>query len=347
MERVQELIDKLWKQNQRQEGPESLLATVQQLQDALAAMVRTEAPKGAGKVAVVLPPKRRIAMVEVSAPQRPAERPAPAIAEAQPAPPVQPVAPVPEPEPVASQPEIPAQHLPFAGVETKAAPEINTIQPAPAEPAFQAGALPEPTLSRQPYALHKPPVHELAHSPAPVASPVPVEPKMPEIPLVSEPVPVQEPPAVEEPKPVLPPVSEPREEREVYHLHFDMPEEAPTLTQQFSQQPKELHELIGQKGESLNDRLKQDRPELGNKLKETPIRDLRKAIGLNDKFLFIKELFRGDEAMYERSIKTINNFHILPEAEYWISRELKVKLGWDDSSDAAQSFYQLVKRRFA
>ena len=39
--------------------------------------------------------------------------------------------------------------------------------------------------------------------------------------------------------------------------------------------------------------------------------------------------------MYERSIKTINNFRILPEAEYWMERELKIKLGWDDSREIA------------
>jgi hypothetical protein len=86
---------------------------------------------------------------------------------------------------------------------------------------------------------------------------------------------------------------------------------------------------------------------LAHVLKDAPIKDLRKGIGVNDKFLFINELFRGDEAMYERSIKTINSFHILPEAEYWINRELKVKLGWNDNKDTVQYFYQVVRRRFA
>ena len=51
--------------------------------------------------------------------------------------------------------------------------------------------------------------------------------------------------------------------------------------------------------------------------------------------------------MYERSIKTINGFRILPEAEYWMERELKVKLGWDENRDITRHFYQLVKRRFS
>lgn len=342
MERVQELIDKLWKQNQQQEGPQSLLNTVQQLQEALSALVRTEAPKGTGKVSVVLPPKRRIATVEVAAPQPAAARPAPAIAEVQ-EPAAEVAAPPAEaPLPAPSQPEIPEQHRPFIGESAPAQP--NPVLPATPVPQ------PESSPLRQPYTLHKPPATE---PPVPVTVHVPqaqensLEPEPVHLHVETiAPVPHAEaaPQAVAPEQPIAP---EPKEEREVFHLHFDMPEEAPTLTQQFAQQPKELHELIGQKGESLNDRLKQERPELGNKLKETPIKDLRKAIGLNDKFLFIKELFRGDEAMYERSIKTINNFHILAEAEYWISRELKVKLGWDDSSDAAQAFYQLVRRRFA
>jgi hypothetical protein len=77
------------------------------------------------------------------------------------------------------------------------------------------------------------------------------------------------------------------------------------------------------------------------------VKDLKKAIGVNDRFLYIKELFRGDEAMYERSIKTINSFSIWPEAEYWIRRELKTKLGWVDSEPVVMQFDQLVKRRFA
>lgn len=121
-------------------------------------------------------------------------------------------------------------------------------------------------------------------------------------------------------------------------------EETPTLLQHSK---KEIHEVIGAQQPSLNDRLKQEKKELAHVLTGSPIKDLRKAIGVNDKFLFLNELFRGDEAMYERSLKTINNFHILPEAEYWINRELKVKLGWNDTNETVQHFYQLVRRRFS
>jgi LPS O-antigen subunit length determinant protein (WzzB/FepE family) len=126
---------------------------------------------------------------------------------------------------------------------------------------------------------------------------------------------------------------------------FDPLLEIPTLSHQKS--VKELNEAIAIRQESLNEKLKQEQTELFEVLKDTPVRDLRKAIGINDRFVFINELFRGDEPMYERSIKTINSFHIYAEAEYWINRELKTKLGWKDQDENARHFYQLVKRRFS
>jgi hypothetical protein len=126
---------------------------------------------------------------------------------------------------------------------------------------------------------------------------------------------------------------------------YDPLAEVPTLAQH---QPKEINDVIGRNGtSSLNDKLRSDVLELKSALNDTPVRDLKKAIGVNDRFVFINQLFRGDEVMYERSLKTINGFRILPEAEYWMERELKVKLGWDETREATKHFYQVVKRRFS
>jgi len=114
-----------------------------------------------------------------------------------------------------------------------------------------------------------------------------------------------------------------------------------------SQKSREVNDVIGANGTSLNDKLKSDVADLKSALNDTPVRDLRKAIGVNDRYVFINQLFRGDEVMYERSLKTINGFRILPEAEYWMERELKVKLGWDENRETTRHFYQLVKRRFS
>jgi hypothetical protein len=128
-------------------------------------------------------------------------------------------------------------------------------------------------------------------------------------------------------------------------LH-NLMQQIPTLAHQ--KDIREINEVINtQNGASLNEKLKQSNIELGDTLTRDPVRDLKKAIGVNDRFVFVQELFKGDEVMYERSIKTINSFNILQEAEFWIERELKLKLAWDESKEVVRHFCQLVRRRFA
>ncbi len=112
---------------------------------------------------------------------------------------------------------------------------------------------------------------------------------------------------------------------------------------------KELNELVGQtqSGTSLNERLRTANVEVAEKLREMGVKDLRDAIGINDKFQFIQELFRGDRDMYDRSVKTINECTSLQEAEYWIQRELKIYQGWQDEDTLVKHFYSLVKKRFS
>jgi hypothetical protein len=134
---------------------------------------------------------------------------------------------------------------------------------------------------------------------------------------------------------------------------YDPMEEVPTLATHSSL--KEKMKFSGMKadvekeetGLEINDILKESKTELAQKLQDVPIRDLRKAIGINDRYLYINELFSGDEAMFERSVKTLNQFSIMAEAEFWMQRELKLKLGWNEDSLLVQQFIQLVRRRFS
>jgi hypothetical protein len=151
-------------------------------------------------------------------------------------------------------------------------------------------------------------------------------------------------------------------EETVNNWLFDNAQEAPTLIHQ-AQEPFspvserkeqmqlaevfEFNTVLANQGESLNEKLKEEKTEVATALQAAPIRDLKKAIGVNDRFLFVNDLFRGDENMYERSLKTINSFSIYAEAQYWIQRELKVKLSWPDHGESVKLFDQLIKRRFS
>ena len=117
---------------------------------------------------------------------------------------------------------------------------------------------------------------------------------------------------------------------------FDFMEDIPTLSQQQSTKSAEINLANAAASDSVNDALA-----------ETPIKDLKKAIGINERYMYINELFNGEEVAFDRSIKTINAFGAYGEADLWIRRELIHTYGWDDKSAVVKQFYQLVRRRFS
>jgi hypothetical protein len=87
--------------------------------------------------------------------------------------------------------------------------------------------------------------------------------------------------------------------------------------------------------------------ELQEKLALDPIKDLKAAIGINDKFQFTATLFNGDEKAFEMAVKTINGFKIYAEAQFWIKSNLREQNKWDETTEVVKAFDLLVKRRFA
>ena len=87
--------------------------------------------------------------------------------------------------------------------------------------------------------------------------------------------------------------------------------------------------------------------ELQEKLALDPIKDLKAAIGINDKFQFIASLFGGDEKAFDQAIKIINGFKIYAEAQFWIKSNLREQNKWDDTDQVVKAFDLFVKRRFA
>jgi len=87
--------------------------------------------------------------------------------------------------------------------------------------------------------------------------------------------------------------------------------------------------------------------EVADKIALEPIKDLRAAIGINDKFQFLENLFNKEEVVFESSIKTINAFKNFAEAQFWIKQNLRNKYQWEEESSVVIAFDQLVKRRFS
>jgi hypothetical protein len=72
-----------------------------------------------------------------------------------------------------------------------------------------------------------------------------------------------------------------------------------------------------------------------------PIENLAKGIGLNDKFLFSKELFDGNSQKFNAAINAINAMNSFEEAEEYIN----ANFSWQQNN-VVKHFMNLVRRRF-
>lgn len=98
--------------------------------------------------------------------------------------------------------------------------------------------------------------------------------------------------------------------------------------------------------ESLHDKLTRDigvKESLAEKLESAPIQDLKKAITLNQRFQFSRELFKGNNQEYEMAIDKLNS--ISKEEAMRHIDSLKQKFTWNSESPVVSDFMDLVGRR--
>lgn len=110
----------------------------------------------------------------------------------------------------------------------------------------------------------------------------------------------------------------------------------------------DLIEIIDETPKSLNDTLaeQQSGDNLASKLAKQPISDLKSAIGINQKFLFMNDLFAGEHDAYHDLIDKINGMSNESEALEYIQSEIVNKYAWDMESVSVGRFLNLVSRRF-
>src|SRR5690606_12027445 len=103
-------------------------------------------------------------------------------------------------------------------------------------------------------------------------------------------------------------------------------------------------------GNSVHDKitdLQEDRS-LGSRLQKGPVNDLVKAIGINQRFTFIQELFANDPKAFAESVKHLNSLPGFREAEEFFMKTLVPQFEWNlEDNKVASEFYDLVKRRYS
>jgi hypothetical protein len=98
--------------------------------------------------------------------------------------------------------------------------------------------------------------------------------------------------------------------------------------------------------ETVGETLKvSEKPAVADHFQQNGIGDLREAIGINDKFLFVNELFNGDLERYNKVVDELNGFSGLSGAQTYLA-ELQVQYQWEENSPAHQKLNDLLKRKF-
>lgn len=97
---------------------------------------------------------------------------------------------------------------------------------------------------------------------------------------------------------------------------------------------------------SLNDLLAKTNGKSDEPVK-APIADLKQAISLNEKLLFIKDLFNGYNLAYSEVIDIINKMSSFEAADSYLQNNYAAKNNWANKQATVDQFYELLNRRFS
>jgi hypothetical protein len=88
--------------------------------------------------------------------------------------------------------------------------------------------------------------------------------------------------------------------------------------------------------------------ENADKWGSTPIADLSKSIGLNDRISMITVLFSNDQHAFNNALTQLNNIGGFEQAKDYMMRNLVTVYNWNEGnkSERAQQFINLVRRRY-
>ena len=85
--------------------------------------------------------------------------------------------------------------------------------------------------------------------------------------------------------------------------------------------------------------------ELSDKLSESPLDDIKKGMNINDRIIFMRELFGGNQAEFDAAVNILNNSGSFEVARRELS-ELAAQFDWASKAAQAKPFIRLVRRRY-
>ncbi len=138
---------------------------------------------------------------------------------------------------------------------------------------------------------------------------------------------------IEEPKEVV--IEQPQE--------VFIQEEINTVIEEAPARPLTLNEIISQQKQAgVQNRVYQVN-QSGHSDKLT---DIKAGISLNDKLLFIKDLFNGYSLAYSEAVELLNRFTSYAEADAFLQTNYAIKNKWADKPHTVEKLYNVLRRRY-
>ena len=143
-------------------------------------------------------------------------------------------------------------------------------------------------------------------------------------------------------------------------LDGDLPKEAPAkapveIAEEAPAEPEVELDLFGEPVLRVNEKLGAGRSRsVGEKMEQkeawrtampgAAVKDVRSAISLNDRVLFIRELFGGDAGLFQKAVDDINAMGSLDEMVAYVNERHP---GWDLDSDTVYRLMMAVRRKLS
>ncbi|MDR2836611.1 MAG: hypothetical protein LBV69_10570 [Bacteroidales bacterium] len=119
-------------------------------------------------------------------------------------------------------------------------------------------------------------------------------------------------------------------------------------TQTENQEPKSIEsktvgETLGKDKTSLYDKLAgNQQTDISKKMSQQPISDIKSAIPIGEKFLYIRELFNNDSDKFNEAIELLNKFSSFDDAINFLMFNYKI----NEENEHLVSFFEIVRRKY-
>ncbi len=104
------------------------------------------------------------------------------------------------------------------------------------------------------------------------------------------------------------------------------------------EQPLPIHEILAAQASQST---------VSSQFTQRQVKDLKSLINLNDKLVFVRDLFNGYSLAYSEAIEILNRFESFESADNFLKQNYSSKNNWAEKQNIADKFYEILNQRFS